>query len=128
VSASRLDDPKTPSRVLWIQTGPMRISVATPLHRDEPISATTILLLMLNSIGICSNKHEYVDERLLGETLWTPVEHRIGKVVSATGFEPATPCAQGKLGRPRKVLISEGFAAFEKSWAQFWAHPGGERS
>ena len=48
------------------------------------------------------------------------------KVVGATGFEPATPCAQGKLGRPRKVLIPERFAASENSWAQIWAHPSGD--
>ena len=29
------------------------------------------------------------------------------KVVGATGFEPATPCAQGKLGRGSEALISE---------------------
>ena len=46
-------------------------------------------------------------------------------MVGATGFEPATPCAQGKLGRPRKVLILERFAASENSWAQIWAHPCG---
>jgi hypothetical protein len=31
----------------------------------------------------------------------------VSEMVGATGFEPATPCAQGKLGRARKVLISE---------------------
>src|SRR4051812_34223185 len=50
------------------------------------------------------------------------------KVVGATGFEPATPCAQGKLGRPRKVLIFERFAASENSWAHFWDHPFGDAS
>ena len=29
------------------------------------------------------------------------------KVVGATGFEPATPCAQGKPGRASEVLIPE---------------------
>jgi hypothetical protein len=47
-------------------------------------------------------------------------------VVGATGFEPATPCAQGKLGTPRKALIAEGFAAPKNSWAQIWAHPRGD--
>ena len=42
------------------------------------------------------------------------------KVVGASGFEPPTPCAQGKLGRSRKVLIPEGFAASGNSWAQIW--------
>lgn len=52
-------------------------------------------------------------------------------MVGATGFEPtfgeatagrpATPCAQGKLGRPLKVLILEWLAASEISWAQIWA-------
>ena len=61
---------------------------------------------------------------------------QIGKVVGATGFEsasaslrrgkPATPCAQGKLGRPLKVLILERFAASENSWAQIWAHSFGD--
>jgi len=60
----------------------------------------------------------------------------IRKVVGATGFEatfakatvarPATPCAQGKLERPLKVLIPERFAARENSWAQIWAHPRGD--
>ena len=43
--------------------------------------------------------------------------------IGATGFEPATPCAQGKLVRPLKVLILERFAASENSWAQIWALP-----
>ena len=38
------------------------------------------------------------------EPRWNPGTR---KVVGATGFEPAAPCAQGKPGRPRKVLISE---------------------
>jgi len=42
--------------------------------------------------------------------------------------EPATPCAQGKLGPLRKVLIPERFAASENSWAQIWAHPSGDSS
>lgn len=42
--------------------------------------------------------------------------------------QPATPCAQGKLGRPLKVLILEWLAASENGWAQFWAHPCGEAS
>jgi hypothetical protein len=52
---------------------------------------------------------------------------QIGKVVGATGFEPATPCAQGKLGVAFEVLFSEQFAASENSWAHFWDHPTGER-
>ena len=69
------------------------------------------------------------------EPRWNPGTR---KVVGATGFEPAfagatagrpaTPCAQGKLGRPLKVLIPERFAASENSWAQFWAHPSGDAS
>jgi hypothetical protein len=47
-------------------------------------------------------------------------------LVGATGFEPATPCAQGKLERPCEVLLLEGFAASKNSWAQFWAHPSGD--
>jgi len=47
-------------------------------------------------------------------------------LVGATGFEPATPCAQGKLERPCKVLLLEGFAASKNLWAQFWAHPSGD--
>ena len=47
-------------------------------------------------------------------------------MVGATGFEPATPCAQGKLWRPLKVLILERFAASENSWAQVWAHCSGD--
>ncbi len=31
-----------------------------------------------------------------------------------------TPCAQGRLGLPLKVLILERFAASENSWAQIW--------
>ena len=46
-------------------------------------------------------------------------------LVGATGFEPATPCAQGKPRRARKVLIPERFAASGNLWAQFWAHPRG---
>jgi hypothetical protein len=41
--------------------------------------------------------------------LWRFLE----EVVGATGFEPATPCAQGKLGVALKVLILEQFAASE---------------
>src|SRR5438445_1328491 len=47
-------------------------------------------------------------------------------LVGATGFEPATPCAQGRLGRRRKVLILERFAASENSWAHFWDHSFGD--
>ena len=47
------------------------------------------------------------------------------KVVGATGFEPATPCAQGKLGRARKVLFLERFAALKKRCDQIWDHPSG---
>ena len=57
------------------------------------------------------------------EPRWNPGTR---KVVGATGFEPATPGAQGKLGRPLKVLILERFAASENSWAQIWAHPRGD--
>ena len=48
------------------------------------------------------------------------------EVVGAAGFEPAAPCAQGKLERPCEVLLLERFAASKNSWAQFWAHPCGE--
>src|SRR5262245_16240139 len=48
------------------------------------------------------------------------------KMVGAAGFEPATPCAQGTLGRAFEVLISEWFAAVESSWAHFWDHPFGD--
>jgi len=47
-------------------------------------------------------------------------------MVGATGFEPATPCAQGKLGRPRKVLIPERFAALSRKCDQIWDHPSGD--
>jgi len=47
-------------------------------------------------------------------------------VVGATGFEPATPCAQGKLETAFEVLIFEQFAGVESSWAHFWDHPFGD--
>jgi len=47
-------------------------------------------------------------------------------LVGAAGFEPASPCAQGKLGRPVSVLISEQFAASESWWAQTWDPPCGD--
>ena len=48
------------------------------------------------------------------------------EVVGAAGFEPAAPCAQGKLGRAFEVLISEQFATVESLWAHFWDHPFGD--
>src|SRR5262245_25087193 len=48
------------------------------------------------------------------------------KMVGAAGFEPATPCAQGKPRRAFEVLILERFAALENSWAHFWAHAFGD--
>jgi len=36
------------------------------------------------------------------------------------------PCAQGKLGRPRKVLVPERFAVSENLWAQIWGQSGGD--
>ena len=44
-------------------------------------------------------------------------------MVGATGFEQATPCAQGKLGRVREVLFLERFAAFKKRCDQIWDQP-----
>jgi hypothetical protein len=49
-------------------------------------------------------------------------------VVGATGFEPATPCAQGKLERPCEALLLERFAASKNSWAQFWAQSSGDEA
>ena len=57
------------------------------------------------------------------EPRWNPGTR---KVVGAAGFEPATPCAQGKLGVAFEVLLIERFAASKNSWAQFWAHPRGD--
>ena len=49
-------------------------------------------------------------------------------MVGATGFEPATPCAQGKLGVGSEVLISEQFAASEISCGRFCGRWRGDAS
>jgi hypothetical protein len=58
----------------------------------------------------------------------TPKHSKIGlKVVGATGFEPATPCAQGKLGVAFEVLFSEQFTASENCCGRFCGRVPGER-
>jgi len=48
-------------------------------------------------------------------------------LVGATGFEPATPCAQGKLGVVFEQLYFEQFTAIEISCGRFCGRPRGER-
>ena len=48
------------------------------------------------------------------------------EVVGATGFEPATPCAQGKLGRAAEVLLAERLAALAICCDQIWDQSSGE--
>ena len=48
-------------------------------------------------------------------------------MVGATGFEPATPCAQGKLGVAFEVLFSEQFTASENCSGRFCGRVPGER-
>ena len=64
-----------------------------------------------------------------GRRIWNPAGTQdLLKVVGATGFEPATPCAQGKPRRDSEVLISKRFAAFARRCDQICDHPSGDAS
>jgi hypothetical protein len=48
------------------------------------------------------------------------------EVVGATGFEPATPCAQGMLGHACEVAIREQFAGAIFLCGHFWGRVRGD--
>ena len=58
------------------------------------------------------------------EPRWNPGTR---KVVGATGFEPATPCAQGKLGELRSTDFRM-ICSVREAWDQIWDHPSRRRA